>query len=84
MSSDKEWLNNCASINEKKDGSGLIVKVNKDFSVREGDILLMEKHSDYLDGLVQRGIIKPEERDQKLEKQHFVKYRLTKPPRKDS
>lgn len=81
--SNSEWINNVASINVSKDGKKLYMKVNKDVSLKAGDTLKMDSLNDVLDGLVQHGRITPEEKEARLERQHFVKYQLSKGPSRD-
>lgn len=76
------WISNCGSIVTKKSGEGFYIKISKDLDLKQGDILSMIKLEDDVNNKVERGLITSEEAQAEIEKLHFVKYKLSRAPRK--
>jgi len=78
----KEWVNNLGKILESRQGK-IYIKLDKDCTLLKGDVIFLSKFKDDVARLVEGGHITEDEAEAKLEKQSFVKYILTKPPRKE-
>lgn len=78
----KEWVNNVATIQKSKAGK-LYIRVNKDMELKRDDVLFLEKKTDEVAKKVKAGFITQDEADAELERQGFIMYVATKPPRNE-
>jgi len=76
------WINDAGKILMSKGGK-LYIQFDKDFEVKKGDTLTIEKYEEYIDSMVDRGVIK-EEQGEERKSRTFIKYVLAKPPRKEA
>lgn len=83
MSENNGWVNNFGRILEARETKNKYIEITKDVVLKKGDRILLKKHAAHLDGLVKAGKITSEEAEQKLEKQGFVKYLLSRTPREN-
>jgi hypothetical protein len=79
----KEWLNNIATINESKSGN-LYIKVNRDFSVKEGATLMLKNKKQEILESAQAGKISEERAQELVEKLGFIKYVIHMPPQEEN
>jgi hypothetical protein len=76
-----KWINNAGTVMKSKDGNGFYIKVKKDFTVKEGQIIQMKTPEESLKGLLEKGFIDEAELEKRLESTpDFVKYNLTVAP----
>lgn len=74
------WVNNALEVLEKKDGSGFRIQVKKDITLKAGQNILLQDYTDYMNVLVDKGVVSEDEARDKLAKRHFVKYTGTVAP----
>jgi hypothetical protein len=75
----KEWINDVGTINESKQGR-LYINIDKDFTVKKGDRLILKRKSDDIQQSVSAGKISEERGEELLQKLHFIKYTIHQPP----
>ena len=76
------WVNDIGQILKSKNGK-LYIEIKKDFSVKEGDRLILKSKSKEIEESVAAGKITEERGEELLEKLHFIKYTIHQPPRED-
>jgi len=67
-----------ANLCKAKDGR-LYIKVDKDFSAKKGQYIDLDVPKDAIMRLVEKGFIKEEEAEERIEKVAFIKYFLNVP-----
>ena len=75
-----EWISDIGTINKSKKGK-LYIKVDKDFSVKAGDILNLKSKKEEIQSSADAGKITQERADELMKKLEFIKYTIHQPPR---
>lgn len=78
----KKWVNDIGTINKSKNGK-LYIDIKKDFSVKEGDRLVLKSKKEEIQASVEAGKISEERGEELQEKLHFIKYTIHQPPREE-
>lgn len=78
MAETNKWENNVGEICTAKSGKKYI-KIKKDFTVFEGQRILLRKYSDNVNQMFERGVIKEDVKNEMLTKE-WVSYVLNIPP----
>jgi hypothetical protein len=73
-------LSGAGEICKSKDGTKNYIRVIKDFAALRGNNISLVKYEDYLQKLVDLNRMKPEEKEDKLNRITWVKYVLHVPP----
>jgi hypothetical protein len=79
----KVWINDIGTINKSKNGK-LYIKVDKDFSVKEGDRLVLKSKKEDLLASAEAGKITEERCEELIKKLEFIKYTIHQPPRDEN
>lgn len=85
----KEWVNDVGAVLESrpKDGEkkkSFYIKINKDITLKAGDIITMKSKADEIDKQAASGKITEERASELKEKLKFIKYELSLAPEKQS
>ena len=79
----KEWINDIGTINKSKQGN-LYINVDKDFTVRKGQRLILKNKKEEILNSVEAGKISEERGQELIEKLHFIKYSIHLPPSEEN
>jgi hypothetical protein len=79
----KEWINDIGTINKSKSGN-LYIKIDKDFTVKQGQRLILKNKKEEILNSVDAGKITEERGQELIEKLHFIKYSIHLPPNEES
>lgn len=76
------WVNDFGSVlTDKNNSKKFYIKIKKDVTLREGDVVHLNTIEENMNRLVKSGKITEEEAQERINKLNFIKYSLTLPPR---
>lgn len=78
----KGWTFDIGTIQVSKGGKEYI-RVNKDVVLKKGQSIFKLSHEEKLQGMVDRGIITPEDAERQLEEKSYIKFFLNLAPVED-